>query len=145
MKIVDISLLPVKKYKKYKDLIPLIDDSCWWLQTAADDRMGVYMIDQYGELDFDYCDNPNGDIRPVCLFEFDATDNGFWCKPKKLVGLTLPLGRYSWTILDAKGHQVYAICNKIISRRHFDYDTNNWDESELKEWLVRKGIRLITT
>lgn len=67
-----VSLLTVDEYRKYRSLIPNIDEYWWWLvtpwSTACNDwNTTVCAISSSGDAFINFCYNVCG-VRPVCIF-----------------------------------------------------------------------------
>jgi hypothetical protein len=143
MIIKNITLLEKKEYSKYKSLIP-VKDRYWWLKTSYSMTMfSVFAVDNTGNLYNAVCYTAKLDVRPLCVFEFSSDDPIFWSKHNKLIGTSMKFGNYSWTILDIKGNEIYALCEQILAKRIFSTGSNEWETSELKAWLEAEGLNLI--
>lgn len=118
----EITLLTVEEYKRYKPQIPHVND-WWWLRSPGCDQdyaadvssAGVVSLTGYG-VDSDY-----GAVRPALR--------------SKIIDLSvgeqvIALGN-RWTVIDTG----LAISNEVVARKRFDGNSNDWETSELKEWL----------
>ena len=142
----NITLLTEDEFNKYKSIIPVIEHR-WWLRTPApeyDDCTRVINWDGFLSRFSDICRKGNT-IRPSCIFGFDPSDIQFWYKPEKLIGTKIEYGKYQWTVLSANFGEIYALCDNVITYRRFDPVSNDWNESELKQWLETDGLNLITS
>lgn len=119
----EITLLTIEECKSHGGIIPWTDD-CWWLRSpGAGSSLAAYVI-YYGDFDYygDLVDNSLG-IRPALKSKI----------------LNLPIGEKfaaicnRWVMID----DGFAISEDVISRRRYDADSNEWETSELKEWLEK--------
>ena len=143
MTVKKIDLLTDEQYSRYKPLIPAIRNLWWWLQSPYDGFTKWINIVINNVVANGYCDETGG-IRPFVVFELDVSDSKFWYKPEKLIGTKFEYGKYTWTILDAEQGELYALCDEVITKRCFDPESNDWNKSELKQWLETEGLKLIT-
>lgn len=141
-----ITLLSAEEYIKYQSIIPVIKDGWWWLRSPGFTRdiaarvLGSGRIAKIGVLvNYDDCA-----IRPALRLTLDPSDIQFWYRSEKLIGTKIKYGNYQWTILNAKFGKIYVLCDDIIAKHRFDSKLNNWNTSELKQWLKTEGLSLIT-
>ena len=144
MTVKGITLLSIEEHRKYKPIIPLIED-WWWLRSPGYYQNYVAFVDIFG----DVCEYGNGvyidnAVRPALKLNLEISDTLFWYKPEKLIGTKIEYGNYRWTVLDTSLGELYVLCDSIIARRRFDPESNNWATSELKQWLETEGLKLIT-
>lgn len=120
----EITLLTAEEYKRYEDRIPLVN-YWWWLRSPGDFSSSAAIILIGGAVDFDgnsvtYVSNA---VRPAL----------------KSVILNLPIGASfialgnRWVMID----EGMAISQNVITHRRYDAKSNDWETSELKQWLER--------
>ena len=132
---IEITLLTKEEYVKYKNIIPLID-SGWWLKDACpDSHCAVHCVDRYGVPDSYSCYYSNG-VRPVLKMNVANLKS---LNP----GDKIRIGSKSFTVLSWDEFELIALCDTFIDKRYFDSNGNEWEKSELKEWLETEGLKLI--
>lgn len=146
MTVKEITLLSTEDYEKYEPIIPVIRDDRWWLRSPSYDQDRAVFVLTNGSIHklgygVYYCDSA---VRPALILELEVSNNLFWYKPERLVGTKIKYGNYKWTILDADFGELYVLCDELIARHRFDPKSNDWDKSELKQWLETEGMKLIT-
>ena len=130
----------MKNTLNIKNIIPLIED-WWWLKDAYPEETDDFVrcVDVEGILDYYECNGGLG-IRPALYIVLD-TDKPFE------VGSHIHIGSKSWTILDVTetpfDTELFVLCDTLLGEQCFDNANNNWETSELKEWLETKGLKLI--
>ena len=130
-----ITLLSLEEYTKYKDIIPLINDDWWWLKDDLfESDRAVLCISDFGVLCND-CVYDNG-VRPVLKTNLSNLNS---LNP----GNHIRIGSKSFTILSWDEFELVALCDELIATRQFDPDNNEWETSELKQWLETEGLKLI--
>ena len=140
-----ITLLSRNEFKRYQPLIPKTTQ-WWWLKTALDGhKRCVHIIDNCGDLYISGCGSSLGGVRPLCILRAELSDTVFWYKSERIVGTNIKHGNCMWTVLDIENSEIYALCDKLISKRCFDADTNDWETSELRIWLKTIGLMRITS
>lgn len=145
MTVKEITLLSKEEYKKHRSVIPVIS-YYWCLRSPGKYQDQTTVVDHNGDIVADRISvyNSHSAVRPALKLNLEMTDNRFWYKPEKLVGSKIRFGKYNWTVLDANLGELYVLCDKLITRRRFDPESNDWDASELKRWLKTEGMKLIT-
>lgn len=143
MQVRSISLLSKDEYECFKSIIPDFA-GWWWLRTPySRQNQDVFVVDgNRNELSCSFC-GFIGNIRPMCEFTLDISDDIFWHKPEQIIGKKIAFGEYAWTILGAETGEVQALCDNEIDCGSFDLYTNEWDASDLKEWLETEGLKRI--
>ena len=140
-----ITLLSLEEYTKNEKIIPVIEEY-WWLRTPGDNFNACYV---YPNGNADACGFhvylETISVRPALKLNLEFDDPLYWHRTKTLVGAKIKYGKYTWTILNTKNGELYALCDEVISKHYFDEETNIWEESELKHWLETEGLKLITT
>ena len=119
----EITLLTKEEYERYKERIPLVRD-VWWLRSPGhyDDRASIVLDDGYVNINGYSVDYFLVAVRPALKSEL----------------LTLPIGTAfialgnRWIVVD----DGVAISQDVITHRRYDAESNNWETSELREWLI---------
>ena len=112
------------QYEAYKHIIPSVPER-WWLQTAASDSNTlVKTINNYGDEVLFPCTNETVYVRPALII------NG-----PMPVGCIVEFAGVKWTVVSSIYKTVVAVCNNVIAQRQFDFNSNEWETSELKAWL----------
>ena len=133
---ITITLLTSEEYSKFESIIPRVTFDWWWLKDAYPaDNHAVRCVDEDGALLYIDCNIVNG-VRPALRMPLS---NHLSLKP----GDKLRIGSKSFTILSWEKDNVFALCDEIIIVLRFDPIDNEWDCSEIKEWLETDGLRLI--
>ena len=161
LKISGITILNEEEYRKYYDLIPFdkINKSLdmkniapyyhsyiiWWLKDQSSRHINNSKFPEYKKfvkciytdksVRYEYCDI-NGGIVPVIIFT--SKYSNFYFK-----GNQINIGKYTWTVLDNKDDQIYAICNSSVKISKFDDITGDWEKSKLKQWLENEFLSKI--
>lgn len=133
---IQITLLTLEEYNNFKNIIPLINSDWWWLKdTYPGYSRSVHCVGSRGTLnDFD-CNNDGG-VRPVLKMNLSNL--------KSLnSGDKIRIGSKSFTILSWDEFELVALCDEFIATRMFDPGSNEWETSELKQWLKNEGLKLI--
>ena len=145
MTVKETTLLSIKEYMKYRSVIPVIEDSRWWLRSSGSCRVYAAYVNFGGFINGSGLHVANDfAIRPALKFNLDVHDSLFWYKPEKLIGTKIEYGKYKWTILNAEFGELYILCDDCVSKHCFDPESNDWNTSELKQWLKAEGLGLIT-
>lgn len=133
---IEITLLTSEEYTKYKHIIPLIQDDWWWLNESVPDFEPIVCCVCYdGTLCGCFCDSQYG-VRPVLKMNIP--------NHKSLhAGHKIQLGSKMFTILVWNDSELIALCDEFIAIRKFDSNSNEWETSELKQWLKTEGLKLI--
>lgn len=140
----EITILSMEEHKRYRSIIPRIY-SWWWLRSPGYIQSFAAYVDsdenivEHGS----YVDRVDFAFRPALKLELEIADNLFWYNPEKLIGTKIEYGKYRWTILDASFGELYTLCDAIMGYGRFDTDSNDWETSELKQWLKTEGLRRI--
>ena len=131
----EATLLSIEEYENYKELIPYLvssdveEEECWWLRSPGLQRYGVAIVYNgdinEGGINYDF---GAYDVRPALKIEVSSA-NAF------KAGSKLELLDKKWTILNISGQEAYILCDESIGRQLFDDDSNDWETSELKQWL----------
>jgi hypothetical protein len=133
--LVKADLLSVNEYLLYKDNISSIETP-WWLKTAYSKHGNyVHVINNEGAIGYRFCSNKFTGVRPFCTFSLEPSDSLFWCNPEALVSSEFQMGGYYWTVLEYQSGDVYALCNDVVICRRFDKHTNEWSDSDLRDWV----------
>ena len=131
---VEITLLTEKEYKKYKNIIPVIE-STWWLRSMHDYAANISSDGSCAYNTSYGVAYPYG-IRPALHMKL--------ANPKHLVsGDHIRIGSKTFTVLSWKRSNLFAFCNEVIEKRRFDTESYEWESSELKAWLETEGLKLI--
>ena len=133
---IQITLLTSEEYEQYKDIIPLIDSDWWWLKDAYPRSSYVlHCVNHEGSGDITGCGG-NGGVRPA--LHINLTNQ------KSLnLGDHIRIGSKSFTVLSWENEELFALCDECIAIRRFASLNNDWESSELKQWLETEGIKLI--
>lgn len=133
----EVTLLSIEEYKKYKNIIPLLE-KWWWLRSPG--FVGYYPyyvadvdcvgdVAEYGS----YIGVHKRAVRPALKIKtsevncFDIGDTISF--PKDHIG-------DEYIVLDKLPNNILYILSKdIVSIRRFDPESNVWETSELKQWL----------
>lgn len=119
------TLLSIEEYNKYKTRIPTVN-YWWWLRSPNSTRYDIAYVDLDGSVDCYsyYVKCGYGGVRPVL-------------KIKNLKSSNLKVGD-EFTITDVKFTVIseeYAITNDIICCRSFDERMNDYEKSEIKQFV----------
>lgn len=141
----EITLLTKEEYERYRSAIPVVDDS-WWLRSPGYTRLRIAAVDNVGNVNEHGCyiDYTYATVRPALRLDLEPSDNLFWYKPERLIGTKIKYGNHQWTVLNLEPGSIYALCDTVVSSGRFDGKSNDWDTSELKQWLETEGLKLIT-
>ena len=118
----EITLFTKEEYEAHREQLPLVTDG-WWLRSPGDYFYYAADVDNGGFVN-EYGDDVNYDynaIRPAL----------------KSAIINLPIGEKfialgnRWLMID----DGFAISEDVITHRRYDSKNNEWETSELKEWL----------
>lgn len=134
---IQITLLTSAEYEKHKSIIPLINSDWWWLKDVYHKYRGsVHCVNDNGALDYYYRCYYFSGVRPVLKMDL--------ANIKSLhPGEHIRIGSKSFTILSWEADELVALCDEFIDTRRFNADSNEWETSELKQWLETEGLKLI--
>ena len=119
IKITGITLLSIEEHEKYEDKIPL-NAGWWWLRSPGDYPDDAASVNYDGSVYYDghRVSRGRGGVRPILKGVF-ADINGF------------EFADHSWIVLA----EDMAICKDNIGLRRFDAESNDYEKSEIKQWL----------
>ena len=118
----EITLLTKEEYEAHREQIPPVND-WWWLRSPGDDSNYAAGVRSGGSV---Y--NGGDGVR----HDYDAVRPAL-----KSAILNLPIGEKfnalgnRWVMID----DGFAISEDVITHRRYDSKSNDWETSELKEWL----------
>jgi len=121
----DIFLLSKEEYRKYKSLIPILDD-WWWLRSPGYISYSAAVVNGVGSVRSNgyYVALCSGVARPVLRIpNLKFLD----IKPGDIL---IIFGR-EWVLLDKD----LVIAKKEIRKHRFDKELNNYETSEIKQYL----------
>ena len=131
---IQITLLTSTEYYTYKSVIPLIEKT-WWLCSPGEDSFDADLVTSAGYITCSWVVLDFG-VRPVLHMNLPNA--------KSLnSGDKIRIGSKSFTILSWERTKLIALCDEVIAERRFDTRNNDWETSELKQWLETKGLKLI--
>ena len=118
----EITLLTVEEYERYKPQIPTIN-AWWWLRSPGYDQDDAALATAGGGVDYngDSVNHGSNAVRPA--LKSDA--------------INLPVGKKfialgnRWVVIDDH----VAVSKDVVTHRRYDRKSNDWETSELKEWL----------
>lgn len=131
---IEITLLSKEEYNRYKDIIPFVKDD-WWLRSRGYDNDYEYYVNNNGNLCSNHVMSYRG-IRPALYITLPN-------QKFLTVGDHIRIGSKDFIILSWEDSNLFALCCEVIATCRFDRVTNEWNVSEIKEWLSTEGIRLI--
>ena len=113
---------------------------CWWLRSSYDSD-DVYSVDHDGDISGNAVSNIGGSVRPALWINLN--ENPF---KGANVGDMVKFGRYpqtadggvqdiEWRVLAVENGRVLAISLYGLDARRFDDDSNDWEKSEICDWL----------
>lgn len=111
--------------KKQKKRIPVLND-WWWLRSAGRNPHRAAGVNPGGSTDKTgaFIELDDEAVRPVLIIS-DFVD----CHTN--TGEKVEYGGYIWTaVLDNM-----AVCDEIIGRHRFDANTNDYEKSEIRQYL----------
>lgn len=123
------TLLTNKEYFEHKLIIPLVNEP-WWLRSPGYDSYYACAVDDNGFLYNNRTVRYTRGIRPALLITNPDRTYEY--------GSEIKIGKYSWTVLHSDEHECYALCTEIVATRRFDKKSNEYDTSEVKQWLENK-------
>lgn len=121
-----IFLLSIEEYEKYKDKIPKID--CWWWLRSPGNYPYQAAIVGKGGVFYDvgiYVHGNDGAVRPVVNFSRFEHDY-----PK--IGERIIKYNFPWIVID----EGLAIAEVPIAFRRFDEKSNDYENSEIRQFLL---------
>lgn len=132
---IEITLLSKEEYSQYKNIIPKITEP-WWLRSPGYSSYSANNVDSGGYLgSSDNVNNTKG-IRPALHMNL--------VNLKSLsAGDKIRVGSKSFTILSWEGDEVFVLCDEFIATHRFGFNSNQWETSELKQWLETEGMKFI--
>lgn len=116
-----IFLLSVEEYKKYKDKIPHIN-TWWWLRSSGYLPINAANVLYDGSIGYYGRDisNYSGAVRPALNINKNYP-----------IGTRIIVADSSWIVIDNK----LAIAEVPIDFRRFNKDDNNYEKSEIRQFL----------
>ena len=128
----EISLMSLYDYDKYRKIIPLVDED-WWLRSHGSFKDTVTVVLKDGSVQsHGYAVHFNDiGVRPTLRVR---TENS------NILSIQEEVEIYDkeWIILNIDGYDVFLISKNIITERMFDKEDNNWENSNLKDWLTQQ-------
>lgn len=119
----EITLLSIEEYETLCERIPHLN-CWWWLRSPGyDQRRATYV---YGGNDIvygDYVDNDSYAVRPALKSD--------WIFKDIEIGSKINAYGNTWTVISDE----LALSDYIINFRRFDGESNNYEESEIKQYL----------
>lgn len=126
MLILDVTLLNYEEFKRYQKHIQVLSDD-WWLRTEATEEFCYANAISCNLRQNRYIGNKVG-VRPALIVSNIKAAPG-----EKIYTLG-----FTWTVLDifddGKG---LLLCNYFIGAHHYDNRDNDWEKSELKEFIEK--------
>lgn len=129
----EATLLSSKEFKKYKHIIPLLNER-WWLRSPGYDITRTVYIYYFSDIfEFGRTISSSNDItvRPALKIKVSNLE---YLK----VGDKLDILDKKWTVLDILEDYVYILCDGHMGYHRFDTESNNWETSELKKFIEDK-------
>lgn len=130
----EIFLPSIEEYEKYKDVIPKIE-TLWWLRSPGCYSYGATSVNNDGSI-YDDGDDVRYSIdavRPMINLKICYKD--IYDKMNIRVGTILTLYKFPWVIIDA--NKGIAIAEVPIFFSHFDSESNNYENSDIREALKK--------
>lgn len=121
------TILTAEEYERYQHLIPIVGN-WWWLRSPIYNDGGVANVNTNGNVNYANRTNTNGALRPALILR--VVDSKFFNPGDKL-----EIKGIQYTVLDISDGSVFVLSDEIIVKRRFDGNSNNWETSELKEYL----------
>ena len=115
-------LLSIEEYEKYKEIIPKCK-TCWWLRTPGYYSNYASCVLYNGNVNYNG-NNVNyyyNGVRPALKSEIF-----------KEVGKKYSVGTFSFTCIDEN----LGIATVPISFNMFDDESNNYEKSYIRKWLI---------
>lgn len=117
----EIFLLSAEEYEEYKDVIPKFD-CWWWLRSPGDDSFDAAYVCCDGSVYHDDVIYDDYCVRPVlrlksCNFP---------------IGLRIIKHNFPWIVIDGD----LAIAEVPIATHRFDEKSNNYETSEIRQFLL---------
>lgn len=124
VEIIGITLLSAKEVEKLPDEM-MQYNSWWWLRSPGNYSDYAVFVDCDGSV-YNYgcfVDDSRDAVRPALLY-----------KSKNLkIGDIIYFGDKEWKVIDDK----YAFCTTDIGNCRFDERSNNYDKSEIKQYIEK--------
>lgn len=117
IEITGITLLSLAEYREYGKKIPFISE-WWWLREPGDESYLVMFARNAVDRAGGFVGDDDNAVRPVLLGKFGNF-------------IEFEFAGYSWVILSDN----MAICKDFIGYHRFDKESNNYEKSEIKEYL----------
>lgn len=127
----EIFLLSVEEYEKYKDKIPHIN-TWWWLRSPGSTCVDAAHVYSNGAVDFDghYIINDDYVIRPALRYSNLKSE----IIKSKIKENAFVFNEIRWVIIDKENE--IAITEMPIAFRRFDAESNDYESSEIRKWLL---------
>lgn len=126
-KVLEATILTLEEYDRYQHLIPDVEN-WWWLRSPRNYAYGLAHVFTDGTVGSANRAATNGGLRPALKLKVG--------KCKYLApGDKLELKGAEYTVMDIADDVVFVLSDEIIARRQFDKTSNQWETSELKEYL----------
>ena len=120
----NIFLLSIEEYEKYKERIPQIN-CWWWLRSKGDYSVYVASVNYDGSICYagdDASGNDHG-VRPALKIPYSE---------EREIGRRLIIFDFPWITIDKD----LAIAEVPIAFRRFDKKSNNYEKSEIRQFLL---------
>ena len=121
-----IFLLSAEEYKKYEDKIPFIRDS-WWLRSPGDVQANAAFVYDDGYLiDLGYGVSYDAvAVRPALSIDNPQANN-------LKIGDRFVEADFPWIVID----EGLAIAEVPIAWRRFDAESNDYETSDIRQFLI---------
>lgn len=118
-----ITLLSLKEYESYKDIIPLTH-IYYWTRTTSKAYFDATIVDHDGRTYNNVSVSDYAGVRPVLLF--DSCNELHQCDKVEVAG-------HIWTVICDN----MMLCDEIIGRSSFEESSgkNDYKDSTVKKWL----------